>query len=48
VSQAEDTRFEVVPHGGGFQPGIDIDRLNQLLDQLDVSDYLVRAQPGSE
>lgn len=29
-------RFEVRPHAFGFKPGIDLDRLNQLVDELDV------------
>jgi hypothetical protein len=34
-------KFKVVPHaGGGFQPGIDPNRLNQLVDELEVEDYL--------
>jgi len=31
--------FAVRPHRGGFQPGIDHGKLNQLLDQLDVEDF---------
>jgi predicted transcriptional regulator len=29
-------RFVVEPHAGGFRPGVDPTKLNQLLDQLDV------------
>lgn len=29
-------RFEVRPHAFGFKPGVDLDRLNQLVDELDV------------
>jgi len=29
-------RFEVQPHRFGFKPGIDLDRLNQLVDELDI------------
>ena len=28
-------RFEVRPHRLGFRPGIDLDRLNQLVDELE-------------
>ena len=31
-------RFEVHPHAFGFQPGVDLDRLNQLVDELDVAE----------
>jgi hypothetical protein len=27
-------RFEVRPHAFGFKPGIDLDRMNQLVDEL--------------
>lgn len=27
--------FEVLPHAFGFKPGIDLDRLNQLADELE-------------
>jgi hypothetical protein len=29
-------RFRVEPHAFGFKPGIDLDRLNQLVDELDA------------
>lgn len=29
-------RFEVRPHAFGFKPGVDLDRLNQLVDELDA------------
>ena len=29
-------RFEVRPHAFGFKPGVDLDRLNQLADELDT------------
>jgi hypothetical protein len=29
-------RFEVRPHSLGIKPGIDLDRLNQLVDELDA------------
>ena len=28
-------RFEVRPHGFGFKPGIDLDRINQIVDELE-------------
>ena len=31
-------KFEVDPHPFGFKPGIDSDRLNQLVDELEVED----------
>ena len=30
--------FRVEPHSFGFRPGIDLDRLNQLVDELEVSE----------
>ncbi len=33
-------KFKVEPHSsGGFLPGIDPDKLNQLLDQLDIEEF---------
>ena len=29
-------RFEVRPHAFGFKPGLDLDRLNQLADELEA------------
>jgi len=29
-------RFEVRPHAFGVRPGIDLDRMNQLVDELDA------------
>jgi hypothetical protein len=31
-------RFEVRPHDFGFRPGIDQNRLNQLVDELEVEE----------
>jgi hypothetical protein len=31
-------RFRVRPHAFGFKPGIDLDRLNQLVDELEVAE----------
>lgn len=33
-------RFVVEPHSGGFRPGIDPSKLNELLDDLDVEDFV--------
>ena len=32
------TRYEVKPHSFGFKPGIDINRLNQLVDELEAEE----------
>jgi hypothetical protein len=32
---AKGPRFEVRPHHFGFRPGVDLDRLNQLVDELE-------------
>lgn len=32
-------RFVVEPHSGGFRPGVDPGKLNQLVDQLEVEDF---------
>jgi len=31
-------RFAVEPHAFGFKPGIDLDRLNQLADELEAEE----------
>jgi len=31
-------RFEVEPHAFGFKPGVDLDRLNQLVDELEAEE----------
>jgi hypothetical protein len=36
--QAKPPRFSVEPHAFGLRPGIDPDRLNQLIDELEVDD----------
>ena len=36
-------RFTVEVHQGGFRPGIDPGKLNQLVDQLDVDDLVEEA-----
>jgi hypothetical protein len=35
----EQAKYVVQPHAGGFRPGIDPDKLNQLVDQLEVEDF---------
>jgi hypothetical protein len=32
--------FKVIPHSFGFKPGIDQNKLNQFLDQLDGEEYV--------
>ena len=32
--------FKVVPHSFGFKPGIDLDKMNQLVDELEVEEYV--------
>jgi hypothetical protein len=36
----------VQPHAGGFRPGIDPDKLNQLVDELEVGDFVAGARPA--
>ncbi len=31
-------RFEVQPHAFGFKPGVDLDRVNQLVDELEAEE----------
>ena len=31
-------RFEVRPHAFGLKPGVDLDRMNQLVDELDADE----------
>ena len=37
-----DPRFEVRPHAFGVRPGIDLDRANQLVDELDTEEVARR------
>ena len=39
----ERPRFRVEPIRGGFAPGVDPQRLNQLLDELEVEDFLAES-----
>jgi len=32
--------FKVIPHSFGFKPGVDLNRLNQLVDELEVEEYV--------
>jgi hypothetical protein len=36
-------RYSVEPHSGGFRPGIDPGKLNQLADELEVEDFVGEA-----
>ena len=36
--------FRVVPHSFGFKPGIDVNKLNQLLDELDAQEFAAKLQ----
>lgn len=38
--------FVVEPHSGGFRPGIDPVKLNQLVDQLEAEDFVKEARPS--
>jgi len=35
-------RFRVTPHAFGFKPGVDLDRLNHLVDDLDTEAAVAR------
>ena len=41
VAQAE-VQYRVVPHALGLRPGLDPDKLNQILDDIEVSDRLAK------
>ena len=43
ASRAPAGRFVVRPHAGGFRPGIDVGKLNQLVDQLEADDFVREA-----
>ena len=36
--QVRPPHFEVRPHAFGFKPGVDLDRLNQLVDELEAEE----------
>ncbi|MGH6634835.1 MAG: type II toxin-antitoxin system antitoxin VapB33 [bacterium] len=42
---AKASRFEVRPHAFGFKPGIDLDRMNQLVDELEAEDMARKLRP---
>ena len=44
-AEARPEPFVVEPHAGGFRPGLDITRLNQVVDQLEAEDF-VRREAG--
>jgi hypothetical protein len=35
-------RFVVEPHAFGFRPGVDVDRLNQLVDEMEAAEVARR------
>jgi hypothetical protein len=37
-------RFKVRPHSLGFKPGIDLDRLNQLVDEIEAGEVSRKLQ----
>ena len=43
AQQDAQPRYTVQPHAGGFRPGIDPGKLNQLVDQLEVEDFIGKA-----
>ncbi len=38
-------RYVVEAHAGGFRPGIDPSKLNQLVDELEVGDFVADERP---
>jgi hypothetical protein len=38
--------FRVKPHRGGFKPGVDLLKLNQLADDLEVDDFVADKAGG--
>lgn len=38
-------RYVVEPHAGGFRPGIDPDKLNQLVDELEICEFTADRRP---
>ena len=39
---ARPPRFKVKPHAFGFKPGVDVDRFNQLVDELEAEEVARR------
>jgi hypothetical protein len=35
--------IKTIPHAFGFRPGLDLDKLNQLIDELEADDYAARS-----
>jgi hypothetical protein len=44
AQQGAQARYRVKAHAGGFRPGIDPGKLNQLVDQLEVEDFVEEAR----
>ena len=38
IMEEVEARFKVKPHAFGFKPGVDVDRLNQLADDLEAEE----------
>ena len=38
IMEEVETRFKVRPHAFNFKPGVDVDRLNQLADELETAE----------
>lgn len=38
IMEGGETRFTVRPHAFNFKPGVDVDRLNQLADELETAE----------
>jgi hypothetical protein len=36
------TQIKLVSHSFGFPPGLDLDKMNQLVDELEIEDYLAK------
>ena len=43
---SQTTAPKTIPHAFGFRPGIDLDKLNQLVDELEADSYASGQQPG--
>ncbi len=41
------TAPKTIPHAFGFRPGIDLDKLNQLVDELEAETYAAEQRPQS-
>ena len=42
---ARPPRFEIQPHAFGFRPEIDLDRINQLVDELESEEVARKLRP---